>query len=136
VGEGEEDMEMPTSVEDLEVFKKAHALTLRIYGVSEGFPAAEKYGLTSQMRRSAVSIGSNLIEGSHRSNRGEYRQFAGVARGSSGELKYQLMIARDLGYLSESEYGVLRGEADEISRMLSGLVKSLARTDLQSSHSH
>jgi four helix bundle protein len=129
-------MEMPTNVEDLDVFKKAHALTLRICRVSEGFPTTEKYGLTSQMRRSAVSIGSNLIEGSHRSNRGEYRQFAGVARGSSGELKYQLMIARDLGYLSESEYGVLRGEADEISRMLSGLVKSLARTDLQSSHSH
>jgi four helix bundle protein len=129
-------MEMPTSVEDLDVFKKAHALTLRIYRVSEGFPAAEKYSLTSQMRRSAVSIGSNLIEGSHRSNRGEYRQFAGVARGSSGELKYQLMVAKDLGYLSESEYAVLRAEADEISRMLSGLVKSLTRADMQSSHSH
>jgi len=114
------------SVEELDVFKRAHQATLRIYEISRKFPADEKFGLVSQIRRAAASMATNLIEGSYRLNRAEYRQFVGIARGSSGELKYHILLARDLGYLPKDDYGVLRGELDEISRMLMGLAKSLA----------
>jgi four helix bundle protein len=77
------------------------------------------------MRR-AASIATNLIEGGYRLNRAEYRQFVGIARGSSGELKYHILLAKDLGYLPESDYAILRAELDEISKMLMGLAKSLA----------
>lgn len=119
-------MDKITSVEDLTVFKRAHALTLNIYKISNEFPNEEKFGLVSQMRRAASSIGSNLMEGSHRSNKGEYRQFVGIARGSAGELKYHLLLAKDLGYLSEQQYEAFKVEIDEISKMLKGLVKSLS----------
>lgn len=119
-------MDKITSVENLEVFKRAHARTLSIYKISNNFPNEEKFALVSQMRRAAVSIPTNLMEGSHRSNKGEYRQFAGIARGSAGELKYHLLLARDLGYISDRQYGDFRVEIDEISRMLNGLVKSLS----------
>ena len=65
------------------------------------------------------------MEGSHRNNGGEYRHFAGIARGSAGELKYQVMLAKDLGFLDENEYAALKNEFDEISRMLTGLTKAL-----------
>jgi len=108
------------------VFKRAHQLTLRIYQISGKFPVDEKFGLVSQMRRAAASIATNLIEGSYRLNRPEYRQFVGIARGSSGELKYHVLLAKDLGYLEESDYTALRAELDEISKMLMGLAKSLS----------
>jgi four helix bundle protein len=114
------------SVEDLEVFKRAHALTLRIYAISAQFPPDEKYGLTSQMRRAATSICANLLEGSYRLNRPEYRQFVGIARGSSGELKYQALLLRDLGYITAIEYGSIKAELDELSKMLRGLASSLS----------
>jgi four helix bundle protein len=114
------------SVGELDVFKRAHKVTLTIYEISGKFPADEKFGLVSQMRRAAASIATNLIEGSYRLNRAEYRQFVGIARGSSGELKYHLLLAKDLGYLSKSDYTALRAELDEISKMLMGLAKSLA----------
>jgi len=114
------------SVEELDVFKKAHKVTLRTYELTGKFPADEKFGLVSQMRRAAASLATNLMEGSYRLNRAEYRQFVGIARGSSGELKYHILLAKDLGYVSESDYGALRAQLDEISKMLMGLAKSLA----------
>jgi four helix bundle protein len=118
-------MERVDSVEDLEVFKKSHQLTLKVYKITERFPKIELFGLVSQMRRAVASIAANLMEGSYRLNRAEYRQFVGIAKGSVGELKYHFLLARDLGYLSDKEYLAMRPEADEISRMLSGLAKSL-----------
>ena len=114
------------SVEDLEVFKRAHQLTLKIYKISENFPRDEMYDLISQMKRAAASICANLLEGSYRLNRAEYRQFVGIARGSSGELKYHVMLARDLGYISENDYTTLKIELDEITKMLRGLAGSLS----------
>ena len=124
------------SVEELDVFKRAHQVTLKIYEISGKFPADEKFGLVSQMRRSAASIATNLMEGSYRLNRAEYRQFVGIARGSSGELKYHILLAKDLGYLSKSDHGVLRAQLDEISKMLMGLAKSLAFRKELHSHLH
>ena len=121
-------MDRIKSVEDLEVFKKAHGLTLKLYRVSKKFPEEERFNLTSQLRRAAVSIGANLMEGGHRLNRKEFRQFAGISKGSVGELKYYLLLSRDLEYISQAEYPILRAEADEISKMLNGLIRSLSGT--------
>ena len=113
------------SAEDLEVFRKAHQLALKIYMLTGKFPDSEKFGLVSQMRRAASSINSNLMEGSHRNNSREYRQFAGVSRGSIGELKYQVLLSKDLGFLDVNDYNTLKDELDEISRMHAGLIKAL-----------
>jgi len=117
------------SVEELDVFKKAHRITVEIYEITKVFPQDEKFALVSQMRRSAYSIPSNLMEGGHRLNKKEYRQFAGIAKGSAGELKYFLMLSKDLGYIPEKNYLTLRESAEELSKMLGGLIKSLTDTE-------
>jgi four helix bundle protein len=115
------------SVEDLEVFKKAHALVLQIYKLTQNFPSEEKYGLISQIRRAAYSIPSNLMEGSNRLGSKEYRQFVGIARGSAAELKYQLLLSRDLGFISDDVYQNTNKEIVDVSKMLFGLAKSLEK---------
>ena len=88
------------SGEDLDVFKLAHQLALKIYSVTKSFPREEMYSLVDQMRRAAISVGMNLMEGAMRLGTKEYRQFVGIARGSAGEVCYQLLVARDLNYIS------------------------------------
>lgn len=117
------------SVEDMEVFKKAHKVTLTIYEITKKFPEDEKFSLVSQMRRAAYSITSNLMEGGYRLNRKEYRQFVGIARGSAGELKYFLLLSKDLNYITEANYMLLKNSIEEISKMLGGLIRSLSNTD-------
>jgi len=116
-----------TKTEDLTVFKLAHKLTLDIYKITEKFPKEEQWGLTNQIRRSASSICANLLEGSHRNNSKEYRQFVGIAKGSSGEVKYHLLLAYDLGYLNEENYTQFNGVVEEICKMLHGLARSLEK---------
>ncbi len=77
------------------------------------------------MRRASSSICANLLEGSHRLNRKEFRQFVGIAKGSAGELKYHMLLAKDLGYLQASEYSTFIAEIEQISIMLYSLAKSL-----------
>ena len=113
------------TAEKLDVFKKAHKLTIELYKRTSNFPDREKYGLVSQIRRASYSINANLMEGSHRNGDGEYKQFAGIARGSAGELKYHLLLAKDLNYLSEQEYSKFKVQLEEISRMLAGLINKL-----------
>jgi four helix bundle protein len=88
---------MVQSFRDLEVWKKSVQMAVMVYRLTREFPKEETYGLSSQMRRAAVSIPSNIAEGHGRLNTGEYRQFLGVARGSNFELQTQLEIARALG---------------------------------------
>jgi four helix bundle protein len=114
------------SVEELDVYQYSHTAALIIYGITKEFPPEERYGLVTQMRRTAYSIPMNLAEGSHRLNRKEYRQFVGIAKGSAGEMKYQLLLARDLGYIDENIYNELRSQYERISQILTGLAKSLA----------
>ena len=123
---------MPKSVEDLEVYKKAHEFTLALYKATALFPADEKYGLTSQIRRAAVSIDANLMEGSHRATKREYHHFTSISRGSAGELKYLLQVGRDLGYFDDAGYSGLSAMANDISRMLGGLLRSLDGRDASS----
>ena len=113
------------SIEELDVFKLSHKATLTIYKITKDFPVEERFGLVSQMRRAAYSVPMNLAEGSHRLNRKEYRQFVGFAKGSAGEMKYQLLLAKDLNYIDENNYNELKSKYERISQMLTGLAKSL-----------
>jgi four helix bundle protein len=107
--------------EDLQVWQKAHNLTLEIYKDIRCFPSEERFGLTSQMRRSCSSIGANLAEGCGRRSDGEMARFVQIAMGSGAELSYHLLLARDLGFLSQSCSEKLRSDLSEIMRMLSSL---------------
>jgi len=113
------------SVEDLNVFKKSHALALELYKITAQFPGEEKFSLVDQIRRAAASIGANLFEGSYRTGSREFGYFANVSRGSAGELKYLMMLSKDLGYITADKYDYFSNELDDISRMLYGLIKSL-----------
>lgn len=128
------------SVEELLVFKRAHQLTLELYQLTGNFPSDERYGLISQIRRASSSIGANFLEGSHRNNRAEYRQFSGIARGSVGELKYHLLLSRDLQYISAEDYDHMIKQIDSISKMLYNLIPSLTpkstRTPTHSETTH
>jgi four helix bundle protein len=114
------------SVEDLEVFKLAHVLVLRVYEITRSFPRAETFGLVTQLRRAAASVPANLAEGAGRLNRAEYRQFAGIAKGSAAEASYHLLLARDLGYVNRDEYDRLRNDYDRVGQMLTRLTQALS----------
>ena len=93
-----------SSIENLKVFQDSHQLTFELYKITKNFPADKKFGLISQIRRASSSICANLMEGGHRNNKKEYRQFVGIARGSIGELKYHLLLSKDLGYIKNEQY--------------------------------
>ena len=122
------------SYRELLVWQKAKALAVRLYRETERFPNREAYGLTSQMRRSAVSIASNIAEGQGRLTRGEFRHFLGIARGSLLELETQLAIAVDLEYLGQVEYESLAQDSYQTLGLLNRLIESL-RDDTLSSES-
>jgi len=109
----------------LNVWERAHKLTLKIYTITQGFPKAELYGLVSQIRRSSASIPTNLAEGCGRNSKAETIQFFNIAIGSASELEYQLLLAHDLNYLEEKTYLDLSGELIEVRRMLYGLFLKL-----------
>jgi four helix bundle protein len=113
------------SVEDLDVFKLAHQLALKVYSVTKTFPREELFSLAGQLRRAASSVGMNLMEGALRLGSKEYRQFVGVARGSAGEVCYQLLLAKDLNYISNETYQELRSRYDRVIQMLTRLSQSL-----------
>jgi four helix bundle protein len=113
------------SYRDLVVWKKSMALVLDVYRCSQTFPKTETYGLTSQLRRAAVSIPSNIAEGQARITSGEFRQFLGNARGSLMEVETQILIAQDLGYLGQPETKALLAVTAEVGRILNGLLASL-----------
>ncbi|MFY9107292.1 four helix bundle protein [Aliarcobacter cryaerophilus] len=123
-----------SSVEDLKVFQDSHALTLALYKITKDFPSDERFGLISQIRRASSSICANMIEGSHRNNKNEYRQFVGIARGSVGELKYHLLLAKDLGYIDTKHYENIINQINSISKMLYNLIKSLEKPHTHTSH--
>ena len=109
----------------LQVWQKAHALTLSIYRATSKFPAEERYGLVSQMRRSASSIPTNLAEGCGREGRRELARYVEIARGSASELEYQLLLARDLDFLPNPEYQSLDDSLTEVQKMLVSFRQSL-----------
>lgn len=109
----------------LKVWEKAHQLTLAVYQVTASFPRDEIYGLTSQMRRAAASIPSNLAEGCGRNSDAELARFSSMAAGSASELEYHLLLALDLNLIPVNNHQLLSEQVVEIKRMLSGLVQKL-----------
>lgn len=107
------------------VLQKAHELTLKIYEITKDFPRAEVFGLTAQIRRAAVSVPSNVIEGKARGSNKEYKRFLLISRGSLEEVKYQLLLAKDLKYIDEDKYKESIELAKEVGRMLNGLIVSI-----------
>ena len=110
---------------DLEVWKKSIALVKKIYEISSKFPKEEKYSLTDQIRRCAVSIPSNIAEGSGRGSDKDFIRFLYIALGSLAETETQLIISERLKYLNEETVNVLLSELNNIKRMLLGLIKHL-----------
>ena len=109
----------------MRVWEKAHQLALALYPVPASFPRQEAYGLTSQIRRDASSIPSNIAEGCGREGDPELARFCIIARGSATELEYQLLLARDLKLIQPQDYENLSAQTVEIKRMLTVLVQKL-----------
>jgi four helix bundle protein len=114
---------MSEGYRDLIAWQKAKGLALDIYLCTQKFPRDEIYGLSSQMRRAAVSVPSNIAEGKGRYSRKEFVQFLYTARGSLFELATQLSIAHDLDYIDLPAFKRLEGSTDELGRILNGLIK-------------
>jgi len=108
--------------EEIQVWQKARELTRKIYKVTSQGPFARDFGLKDQIRDASVSIMSNIAEGYERSGTGEFKQFLSIAKGSSGEVRSELYVALDQGYLTQTVFESLSRDALEISRMLSGLM--------------
>ncbi len=110
---------------DLLVWQKAMQLVRNVYELTARFPQAERYSLSDQMRRAAVSVPSNIAEGQSHQSSGDFIRFLRHARASLAELETQILIARDLKYVDDAAVAPVLSKVDEISRMLSGLLRSL-----------
>jgi len=119
-------MEKAKRFEDLIVWQKAHALVLGVYRESANFPRTEVYGLTSQMRRAAVSVPANIAEGFKKRGRSDKARFMNIAQGSLEETRYYLILGRDLGYLDGD---AVRTQLEEVSRLLEAYTRALLTPD-------
>jgi len=113
---------------ELKVWARAHELTLAIYRITAEFPGDERYGLTSQLRRSAASIPANIAEGCGRDSDREFARFLRIASGSASETSYHLMLARDLQILAPETFRELASMVDETRRMMTSLIRRYGTT--------
>lgn len=111
------------SFTDLETWKEGHKLVLIIYKITKDFPKEEMFGLTSQLRRAAISIVSNIAEGFSRNGQKEKIQFYYIAKGSNTEIQSQLLVAKDLGYLKDKDFGKIAEQSIKVNKLISGLIK-------------
>jgi four helix bundle protein len=111
---------------ELKVWERAHRLVVSSYEVTPHFPSEERFGLTRQIRRAAVSIPSNIADGCGRNTEPEMARFLGIAIGSASELDYQILLARDLRYMDEDNYKKLAYQVQEVRRMLYAFMKKVA----------
>jgi four helix bundle protein len=116
---------MLRNYKELKVWQKAYQLCLEVYKITRGFPSDERYGLTSQIRRSAVSVPSNIAEGYGRKTTPEYIRSLYFAYGSNCELETQISLSGDLGYMKAQEKEMVQRNIEEVERMLKALIKSL-----------
>jgi four helix bundle protein len=110
---------------DLQVWERAHLLTLDSYRITNGFPKQELFGLTSQIRRAAISIAANIAEGCGKRGNADFQRFLGIAAGSASELEYHFLLARDLKLIDQSGYQRLDGAVVEVKRMLAALIRKI-----------
>ncbi|WP_225034766.1 four helix bundle protein [Winogradskyella sp. SM1960] len=114
--------------EELKIWQKAMDITENCYRATDSFPKEEKYGLTSQLRRSAVSIPSNIAEGAGRNTNGEFRQFLGIANGSSYELLTQLYLSKRLNLITEEKVRPIINEVVQVTKMSYALQRTLNKS--------
>jgi len=110
---------------ELKVWEKAHNLALTVYRTTESFPQTEMYGLTSQLRRSASSIPTNIAEGCGRGSDKDFARFLQVAMGSASEVEYHIIFCRDLKLIGDDLYANLNSNVIEVKKMLASLIKKL-----------
>lgn len=110
---------------DIKVWEKAHALTLTIYRLTKTFPPSEQYGITSQMKRAAISIPTNIAEGCCRSSDTEFARFLEIAFASASELEYLLLLSNDLQLIDEPSYSATTTQAEQVKRMLYSFIQRL-----------
>ena len=113
----------------LKVWQVAHELTLAVYGATKSFPREEVYGLTAQLRRSVSSIPANIAEGVGRDGQKELARFLRIAKGSANETEYHLLLASDLGYLSQTEHTSLTNQASTVRKMIDAFIRTLMSDD-------
>jgi four helix bundle protein len=116
-------MEKIRSFRDLDAWKEGHRLVIEIYKATKNFPKEEMFGLSNQLRRSAVSITSNIAEGFSRKSLKEKIQFYSMAKASNTELQNQLLIARDVGYLSKEKFKEVEEQSIRVNKLISGLIR-------------
>jgi len=112
---------------DLHVWDEAHRLTLKVYQATARFPREEQYGLTNQIRRCSVSIGANIAEGCGKRGNNEFGRFLTIASGSASELDYELLLAKDLGYLNDEASQSLSEHLSRMRKMLTALLQKVNR---------
>jgi len=110
---------------ELQVWSKAHLLTLELYRVSRSFPREEIYGVTSQLRRAAASIGANLAEGCGRRTSSELARFVKIAMGPASELDYHLLLCRDLGFMNSDDFASSTAKSTEVRKMLTAFLSTI-----------
>ena len=110
----------------LKVWQKAHQLVLQIYQNTSSFPDQERFGLTAHLVKSAISIPSNIAEGCGRETDKEFARFLSIATGSASETEYQILLAKDLGYVDQQRYQELDSLVNEVKRMLHALIQRLS----------
>ena len=123
-----------TSYQDLTAWQKAFQLGLEVYRVSGDFPPDERFGLISQIRRSAVSVASNIAEGFGRGSAKDYLRFLRTARGSLYEVETQLLFSVELGYVERERHAEVRRGVEEVGRLLGGLIRSIEHRERGTQH--
>ena len=109
----------------LQVWEKSHQLALAVYKATKEFPKEELYGLTSQIRRASMSIPTNIAEGCGTNSDPQFARFLQIAMGSASETEYQLLLAKDLGFLAQDLYKKLHNHVEEVKRMLASLILTI-----------
>ena len=110
---------------DLKVWNKAHKLVLKLYAITRGFPQEERFGLTSQLRRSIASVPTNIAEGCGRDGQKELARFMRISAGSASESEYLILLAKDLQYIDHTAFKELDTEVNEVKRMLNSFIQKL-----------
>ena len=115
-----------TRFEELLVWQKAHKMVLELYLITKSFPQQEIYCLTSQMRRAAISVPANIVEGFRKNGKADKLRFLNIAQGSLDELKYYIILSLDLGYISEDK---IKGLIEEVSKVIEGYSKGIRKSE-------
>jgi four helix bundle protein len=110
---------------NLQVWERAHQLSLTVYQMTANFPREERFGLISQIRRCSASIGANIAEGCGKRGNSEFQRFLQIASGSASELDYHLLLARDLGFLHDEAYRKVLQDLSQLRRMLTALLQKV-----------